>query len=102
MVTVPRLSLGESRIVTMRELSQRTAQVINEINESGRPAMLTRHGRFLAVIYPLAHQRIESFVLSRLDELVGTRGFDAATAEEEGLTTEEARAQLGLPSESTE
>lgn len=48
---------------TMRELNQRTAEVIKEINDSGMPAAITRRGRFVALITPLANEHVESMVL---------------------------------------
>jgi prevent-host-death family protein len=57
--------LDEAKIYTMSELNQRTAQVIEEINDSGRPALITKHGRFMALITPLRDATIESLVLSQ-------------------------------------
>lgn len=68
--------VAEARIYTMRELSQRTAQVIDELNRFNQQALITRHGKPIAVITPLANAHIESFVLSseaqlrKLEELV--------------------------------
>ncbi len=41
-------------IYTMRDLNQDTAGTIRKINESGIPGVITRHNRFLAIIFPLA------------------------------------------------
>jgi len=49
----------------MRELSQATAKVIDEINRCGRPSLITRHGRFVALITPLADASIESVVFRK-------------------------------------
>jgi antitoxin (DNA-binding transcriptional repressor) of toxin-antitoxin stability system len=56
---------AEGRTYTMRELSQRTAQVIEEINESGEQALITKHGRIVALVTPLQHAQVESIVLSQ-------------------------------------
>ena len=60
---------------TMRELSQRTAQVIDDINNNGAPALLTKHGRPIALITPLRGAEVESIVLSRspLADVLGER-----------------------------
>lgn len=50
-------------LYTMRELNQNTARVMDEINRSGRPAAITKHGRFVALITPLGDAAIESVVL---------------------------------------
>lgn len=58
-----------SHIYTMRELNHETPRVIREINENGRPAVITRRGRFVALISPLADRGVESAALSAaLDE----------------------------------
>jgi antitoxin (DNA-binding transcriptional repressor) of toxin-antitoxin stability system len=59
------VELDGAKIYTMRELNQNTAQVIDEINRNGRPAAVTRHGRFVALITPLLNAKIESLVLNR-------------------------------------
>jgi prevent-host-death family protein len=63
-------TLATSHLYTMRELNQHTADVIREINETGASAVITRHGRFVALITPLAGVRVESAVLGAvLDQL---------------------------------
>jgi antitoxin (DNA-binding transcriptional repressor) of toxin-antitoxin stability system len=90
-----RLRLGEARIVTMRELSQRTAQVIGEINEKEEPALVTRHGHFQALILPLANRKVESIVLSRIGNLAETlEEFDPHDSETSAVLTEEAAREL--------
>lgn len=63
--------IDQVQVYTMRELNQHTADTIEKINRSGKPAVVTRHGRFVAAIYPLAHKPgIESRALARaLEEL---------------------------------
>ena len=94
--TADRLSLGEARIVTMRELSQDTARVMAKINEEGRPALVTRHGRFQAVIWPVASRQVESLLLSHINQLIfGTAEFDSSRSEaEDVVSTDEARREL--------
>jgi prevent-host-death family protein len=53
------------RVYTMTELNQQTARVLEEVNEAGRPAVITRHGRFVAMLSPLAAGQVESTALSR-------------------------------------
>lgn len=53
------------RIYTMTELNQQTARVLEEVNASGTPAVITRHGRFVAMLSPLAAGQVESAALSR-------------------------------------
>jgi len=69
-----------AQFVTMRELNQRTASIVAEINANGRPAIVTKHGRFVAVILPLENVEIESVVLRQgpiareVDELAARPG----------------------------
>jgi prevent-host-death family protein len=76
MSTSERLALGQARVVTMRELSQQTAQVMADVNDEGRPAVVTRHGRFVGIILPLRGEKVESFLLANLDEFLGIQDFD--------------------------
>ncbi|MDT5042007.1 MAG: hypothetical protein QOE51_2992, partial [Actinoplanes sp.] len=64
-----RIELPNARIVTMRELNQHTAAVMEEINQSGQPAVVSKHGQFVAMITPLAGHSIESLVLAGDPEL---------------------------------
>lgn len=63
-----REQLASAQLVTMRELNQHTADVIREINEKGTPALITRHGRFVAMLTPLAGTAVESAALSAVIE----------------------------------
>jgi antitoxin (DNA-binding transcriptional repressor) of toxin-antitoxin stability system len=60
-----RTRLNEFKTYTMRELNQHTAQVIDEINSSQQPGVITKHGHFVALITPLRDHNIEEVVLSQ-------------------------------------
>lgn len=81
-----------SRIYTLAELHLHTADVLREINESGEPAVITRHGRFLAVITPVAGINLEGKLIGEF--LKESPHLDDEILE--GVTTEELRAELGL------
>ena len=53
----------EALVVAMRELNQQTAKIMSEIGKTGKPAVITNHGRFVAVMTPLAPGQVESRVL---------------------------------------
>ncbi|MEU4739277.1 type II toxin-antitoxin system prevent-host-death family antitoxin [Actinosynnema sp. NPDC023658] len=74
-----RTELANVKTYTMRELNQSTAQVLDEINDSDQPAIITKHGRFIALITPLRDVRVEELVLTH-----GTIGqvLDERAAEE--------------------
>ena len=67
------VGVESSQTYTMRELNQRTAEVMREINESGRPAAITRRGRFIALITPLASERVESAAFQAALNAAGNR-----------------------------
>jgi antitoxin (DNA-binding transcriptional repressor) of toxin-antitoxin stability system len=60
----PRVADDDALVFTMRELNQQTARVMNEIEKTGRPAFITRHGRFVALVAPLSPGQVESRVLA--------------------------------------
>lgn len=51
------------KVYTLRELAERTAEVIDEVNEDGRSASITLHGRFVALLVPLVGVPVESMAL---------------------------------------
>lgn len=59
-------AVDEAQVYTMRELNQRTAEVIREIGEHKAPAFITKHGRFVAMITPLQPGQVESRVLAEM------------------------------------
>jgi prevent-host-death family protein len=88
--------VSSDRVYTMRELNQRTAEVLREINDDGRPALITRHGRFVAMITPLANRNIEAALLDQVleragnrDQLIGQLSLDSVK------TTREVADELG-------
>src|SRR4051812_45969518 len=58
------MGVRNAKTYTMRELSQRTAQIIDEINKTERSAVITKHGHFVALIVPLENAEVERIVLS--------------------------------------
>jgi antitoxin (DNA-binding transcriptional repressor) of toxin-antitoxin stability system len=74
------IGVSHSHMYTMRELNQRTAEVIKEINESGEPAAITRHGRFVALITPLVGVPVESAVLAAVLDQINQTETDTAVS----------------------
>jgi antitoxin (DNA-binding transcriptional repressor) of toxin-antitoxin stability system len=58
-------------VFTVRDLNQRTGQVMDEIEKYQRPAVITRRGRFVALIQPLAAGQVESLVLGAMAREMG-------------------------------
>ena len=68
------VSEDDALVYTMRDLNQQTARIMAEIEEAGKPAFITKHGRFVAVITPLAAGRVESRVLAEMAREIIKRG----------------------------
>ena len=71
---VHQVSDDDALVYTMRDLNQQTARIMAEIENSGKPAFITRHGRFVAVITPLAPGKVESRVLGEMAREFVKRG----------------------------
>ena len=91
LMTSAGVELGEAKIYTMRELNQNTAQVIEEINRTGQPAAVTKHGRFVALITPLLGAQVESLVLShgKLADELHRRAADTGQSKHSAQETAE-------------
>lgn len=68
---------GEALVYSMRELNQRLAQIMSEIERTGRIAFITRHGRFIAMITPLAPGQVEARVLDEMAREIRERAINA-------------------------
>ncbi len=62
---------GETLVYTMRDLNQRLSHIMGEIEKTGKTAFITRHGRFIAIITPLAPGQVESRVLAEMAREIG-------------------------------
>lgn len=68
-----RVSSDDALVYSMRDLNQQTARVMEEIARAGKPAFITRHGRFIAIITPLVPGWVESRVLAEMAREIGKR-----------------------------
>ena len=92
-----RVGYGDARLFTMRDLNHDTAGVIQAINDSGEPAVITKHGRFVALITPLAGRNFEGRLVGELLRQGQERDLVADTSEDDpGLTTAELAEELGV------
>jgi antitoxin (DNA-binding transcriptional repressor) of toxin-antitoxin stability system len=97
-----RSELQTARVISTQELNQRTAAVLEEINESGQLALVSQHGRFVAVIAPLGKTDIESVVLGSdpvLRDALGEAVTSARRGRDSDLSAEEMRARLRAESD---
>jgi prevent-host-death family protein len=57
-------------VVGIRQLSRDTSKVVQEVQASGRPAVVTRNGRLVAALVPIAEDELEDWVLANAPEFV--------------------------------
>lgn len=58
--------------VNIRELSRKTGEVVEEVVNTGRPALVTRHGRVVAALVAVDAEALEDFVLANAPEFVAS------------------------------
>jgi prevent-host-death family protein len=64
--------------ISIRDLGRRPSQVIDEVIRTGRPAIVTRHGRPVTAMVALDPDELEDYVLANTPEFVrATRAADA-------------------------
>ncbi|MCC6618184.1 MAG: type II toxin-antitoxin system Phd/YefM family antitoxin [Chloroflexi bacterium] len=64
--------------ISIRDLGRRPSQVIDEVVRTGRPAIVTRHGRPVTALVALDPDELEDYVLAHAPEFVrATRTADA-------------------------
>jgi len=64
----------------IRELQRRSSEIVDELERSRRPALVTRHGKPVAVLSPIDEDALEDFILANAPEYVASM----AEADEDG------------------
>jgi prevent-host-death family protein len=59
--------------IGIRELARHASKVVDEVQRTGKPALVTRHGRPAAVIVPVSSGELEDFILATDPEFVESR-----------------------------
>ena len=54
--------------VSIRDLGRRPSQVVDEVIRTGRPAIITRHGRPATAVVALDSDELEDYVLAHAPE----------------------------------
>jgi antitoxin (DNA-binding transcriptional repressor) of toxin-antitoxin stability system len=68
-------------VVGIRELARQVSRLVGEVEASREPAVITRHGRAVAMIVPVDAAALEDFLLSNAPEFVeGIREADRELA----------------------
>ena len=70
---------GPMTTISIRDLGRRPSQVVDEVIRTGRPAIITRHGRPVTAMVALDPDELEDFVLARAPEFA--RSMRAAAAD---------------------
>lgn len=67
--------LGDAQLVGIRDLKGRAAAIVEDVGRSGRPAVVTRRGKMIAVIRPLpAHAERQLLSQPGAEPLLSTLG----------------------------
>jgi hypothetical protein len=64
----------EALLFSIGELDQQTVRIMSQIEEASKPAVITRDGRFIAVITPLAHGQAESVAMPEIARQIAKQG----------------------------
>ena len=59
--------------VSIRDLGRHPSKVIDEVVRTGRPAIITRHGRPVTAMVALDSDQVEDFALANAPEFVRSR-----------------------------
>ncbi|MFI5687643.1 hypothetical protein [Streptomyces sp. NPDC051636] len=91
---MPTLGVANARIVTMRELANSASRIMRELNDQNQPAIVTKHGRFVALIQPLEGAQVEAISLRKL----ALQLPDSDQAQDDAVSGADALRELGLGS----
>ena len=56
----------------IRELQRRSSEIVDELERSRRPALVTRHGKPVAVLSPIDEDALEDFILANAPAYVAS------------------------------
>lgn len=56
--------------IAIRALANGASRVVREVQETGRPAIITNRGRPVAAIVPLTTEQLEDWVLANMPEFI--------------------------------
>lgn len=54
----------------IRDLARQTSQVVDEVEKTGKPALITRHGKPVAALVPVDESELEDWILANAPEFV--------------------------------
>jgi len=81
--------------VNVRELARNTSKVIDDVERSKRPAIITRSGRPVAAVVPIDSEALEDWVLANAPEFVeGMKTADEEFRRGETISMDELFARI--------
>jgi prevent-host-death family protein len=66
----PTAGVNVMPVVGIRELSRETSKVVEGVQRTGRPTVVTRNGRLVAALVPIVEDELEDWVLANAPEFV--------------------------------
>lgn len=57
----------------IRELQRRPSEIVEQVERTGRPALVTRYGKLAAILMPIDSEAFEDYVLANAPEFVASR-----------------------------
>ncbi len=91
--------------VSIRDLARNASAVVDEVARSGRPALVTKHGKVMVAVVPVSEERLEDFVLANAPEFVASmreadQDFARGRARDAFEVLDEIQGELGAKSRS--
>ena len=84
------------RTVSIRDPARRSSQVVDNVTKSGRPAIITRHGKPVGALIAIDPDELEDFVLANAPEYAkSVRDADAELAKGRTRTLSDVIDELG-------
>lgn len=56
----------------IRELQRRPSEIVEQVEKTGRPALVTRYGKLAAVLMPIDSDAFEDYVMANAPEFVAS------------------------------
>lgn len=84
--------------VGIRDLGRNPSEVVDEVTRTGRPAIVTRNGRPVAVMLPISEEDLEDYILANAPVFVRARNdADRDFAEHRTRSLRDSLAEMGEP-----
>ena len=56
--------------IGIRELARKASHIVKQVQSTGRPELITRHGKPVAALIPIDESELEDWILSNAPEFV--------------------------------